>query len=120
VTASHNPPEHNGFKLFKAGAHTAQDGDIQELTEQQWKMDYVCLNVYLVRGVYDGKLAFTGWDPEEVYDIDWNFNPDVVLEGTNTSWIFATLRGHDLWDKARCGNMMEDGDSAQLTDEQIS
>ena len=70
----------------------------------------------------EGEAVFqssTRTTPEEKF-LTWRFEPDAALEGTNVSWILATLRGHDLWNKPQYGKMMEDGDYAQLTDEQIS
>jgi len=92
----------------------------EALAAQGWKIDYVCPNVYLVKGEYQGKLVFMGRDPEEVYDIGWKFNPDVILQATDAAWVFETQRGYDLWDRARYDKMMEQGDYIRLTDKQIS
>ncbi len=48
-----------------------------------------------------------GRDPEEVYDIGWHFNPDVVLEPTRDTWIFEDNPGYDVWSKKMLDEVME-------------
>ncbi len=77
------------------------------LEEKAWKIYYVCPNVYLVKGKYRGKLVFMGRDPEEVYDIGWHFNPEVVLEPARDTWIFEENPGYDVWPKRLLDDVMQ-------------
>lgn len=92
---------------------------VQALDAQGWKIDYVCPNVYMVKGVYHGKLVFMGRDPMEVYDIGWKFNPDVAMKGTGFPWNFEEPLGYDLWHLNRYEKLME-ADYTQLSDKQIA
>jgi hypothetical protein len=80
---------------------------LKALKERGWEVFYVCPNVYLVEGKYRGKLVFMGRKPEEVYDIGWNFNPDVIIRPAVEPWIFSTRIGYDVWDREMLGKVMD-------------
>jgi hypothetical protein len=78
----------------------------QALQARGWKIWYVCPNVYLVKGKYRGKLVFMGKEPEAVYDLGWQFNPDVVIGPTTKEWIFPDHVGYDIWTRAMLEEVM--------------
>lgn len=70
---------------------------LKALKEKKWKVDYVCPNVYLVKGQYRGKLVFMCREPEKVFDIGWHYNPNIIIEPTRDIWIFSENPGYDVW-----------------------
>jgi hypothetical protein len=70
----------------------------ESIREKGWEIFYTCPNVYLVDGVYTGKLVFMGKNPEAVYDLGWMFKPDVVIEAAYDKWALSGKPGYDIWD----------------------
>lgn len=58
----------------------------EELGRQGWTVDKIVPNVFLVNGVYTGKLVFLGRYPERVYDFGWKYNRDVLIETSMEHW----------------------------------
>ena len=92
----------------------------EALAEQRWKIDYVCPNVYLVKGVYHGKLVFMGRDPEEVYDIGWKFNPDTIVKPTDHPWMFPERIGYDVMTSEEFQEELNQDPYEKLTTEEVS
>jgi hypothetical protein len=69
----------------------------ESLKEKGWEIFYTCPNVYLVDGVYTGKLVFMGKSPEAVYDLGWKFDPNVVIAPAGQHWVFKDQINYDLW-----------------------
>lgn len=96
---------------------------IQKYAEAAFKREdlkiyYTCPNVYLVEGKYRGKLVFMGQEPEVVFDIGWQFKPDVVIEPAWETWIFDENSGYDVWTSDMLAEVMNE-DYVRLTDEEI-
>lgn len=79
---------------------------------------YVCPNVYLVGGKYRGKLVFMGKAPEVVFDIGWQFTPEVVIEPAWEPWIFEDNPGYDVWSSDMLAEVMNE-DYVRLTDAEV-
>lgn len=89
------------------------------LEHKGWKIDYICPNVYHDGGKYRGKLVFMGREPEEVYDIGWHSNPEVILEPTKEPWIFPENIGYGVWPKKLLDEVMN-APYVELTGKEIS
>ena len=83
------------------------------------KLYYTCPNVYMVNGRYRGKLVFMCQDPEVVFDIGWQFVPEVVIEPAMETWIFEANPGYDVWTTDMLAEVMNE-DYVKLTDEEIA
>ena len=55
-----------------------------------WTVERVVPCVYDVHGVYTGKLVFLLGQPEEVFNIAWVYNPDVMIQRATKGWVFDT------------------------------
>ena len=75
--------------------------------------------MYLVNGNYRGKLVFMGQDPEVVFDIGWEFTPDVLIEPAWEPWIYEDHPGYDVWTAQMLAEVMNE-DYVRLNDEEIS
>jgi hypothetical protein len=83
------------------------------------KVYYTCPNVYLVHGKYRGKLVFMGQSPEAVFDIGWQFMPEVIIEPAWEPWIFETNPGYDVWTADMLAEVMNE-DYIRLDDNEIA
>ncbi len=83
------------------------------------KIYYTCPNVYTVAGKYRGKLVFMGKSPEVVFDIGWQFVPDVILEPAREPWIFEANPGYDVWTSEMLAKVM-DAPYVRLSEEEIA
>ena len=122
----------NGIKIplrpitthMHINVHTSVHPDnIQKYAEAAFerlnlKIFYTCPNVYLVDGKYRGKLVFMGKDPEEVFDIGWQFVPETVIEPALEPWVTKIEAGYDIWTKDALDRVM-DADYVHLTDDEI-
>lgn len=88
------------------------------LQRKGWEIYYTCPNVYLVGGKYQGKLVFMGKEPEEVFDIGWQFTPQVVIEPARETWIFEENPGYDVWTSDMLAGVMDEN-YVRLTDGEI-
>lgn len=88
------------------------------LGREGFKIYYTCPNVYLVDGNYRGKLVFMGQDPEVVFDIGWQFAPEVVIEPAWEPWIYADHPGYDVWTAEMLAEVMNE-DYVRLSDAEI-
>ena len=104
--------------------HTSVHPDVMQkyaeaaLAREGFKLFYTCPNVYMVDGKYQGKLVFMCQDPEVVFDIGWQFKPEVVIESAREKWIFEANPGYDVWDESMLAEVMN-ADYVKLTDEEI-
>ena len=89
------------------------------LSREGFRIYYTCPNVYLVNGNYRGKLVFMGQDPEVVFDIGWEFTPDVLIEPAWERWIYEDHPGYDVWTAQMLAEVMNE-DYVRLNDEEIS
>jgi hypothetical protein len=69
---------------------------------------YTCPNVYMVQGKYRGKLVFMGRSPEVVFDIGWQFMPEVIVEPAWEPWIFEAHPGYDVWTSDMLAAVMDE------------
>jgi hypothetical protein len=89
------------------------------LAREGFTLYYTCPNVYLADGKnYRGKLVFMCQKPEVVFDIGWNFTPEVVIEPAMEPWIFKTNPGYDVWESDMLAAVMN-ADYVRLTDSEI-
>ncbi len=79
---------------------------------------YTCPNVYMVNGKYRGKLVFMCKNPEVVFDIGWQFMPEVIMEPALEPWIFEANPGYDVWTSDMLADVMN-ADYVKLTDAEI-
>ncbi len=70
-------------------------------------------------GNYRGKLVFMGQDPEVVFDIGWEFIPDVIIAPAWEPWIYEDHPGYDVWTSAMLAEVMNQ-DYVRLSDAEIS
>ncbi len=69
---------------------------VEAIKRRGWEVYYVCPNAFLLGDGYIGKLVFMGKRPEKVYDLGWQFSPDVVIEPAETTWMFPERVGYDV------------------------
>lgn len=91
----------------------------QALAKVGWTVERVVPCVYDVHGVYTGKIVFLLGNPEEVFDICWKYNPDVVIRRAREGWVFPTP-GFDNFMLAPYEKVLADGDFYVMTDEEVS
>lgn len=91
----------------------------EALRREGFKIYYTCPNVYLVDGKYRGKLVFMGQEPEVVFDIGWEFRPDVIIEPAWEPWIYEDHPGYDVWTAAMLAEVMDE-EYVRLSGEEIS
>lgn len=84
-----------------------------------FRIFYTCPNVYLVDGIYRGKLVFMGQEPEVVFDIGWEFRPESMIEPAIEPWIFEDEPGYDVWTSAMLAEVMDE-EYVRLTDGEIA
>jgi hypothetical protein len=57
------------------------------LGDKGWEIYYTTHEVFLNKGKYTGKLTFMGKNPEKVWDLCWQFDPDAVIRpAEDTAW----------------------------------
>ncbi len=88
------------------------------LESEGMKIYYTCPNVYLVEGKYRGKLVFMGQEPEVVFDIGWQFIPNVVIEPAMETWIFEANPGYDVWTSDMLAEVMNEN-YVRLTEDEV-
>ena len=97
---------------------------IDAFKEIGWTVDHVVPCVFIgVGGDYQGKMVFLGAYPEEVYDIAWVYNPEVVISRASSRWAGFIPEDGDVTYSV-CNNRLRDEFLAKnkhitLTDEQI-
>lgn len=89
------------------------------LAKVGWTVERVIPCVYDVHGVYTGKIVFLLGHPEEVFDICWKYNPDVVIRRASEPWIFPTP-GFDLFMIDPYLEVLRAADFYVMTDEEIA
>jgi hypothetical protein len=97
---------------------------VEALKEVGWTVDHVVPCVYKgVGGKYQGKMVFLGAYPEEVYDIAWYYNPDVVIKPTTFAFSGDLPEDGDFrFNVTRIkyrDELVQRDDYVTLTDEQI-
>ena len=50
-----------------------------------------------VGDTYTGKFTYSLAHPEEVFDISWKFNPDVILRPSERCFVFNERPDFDIW-----------------------
>jgi hypothetical protein len=110
---------------FHINVHSSVHPDfIQKYAEEAFKREgievyYTCPNVYLVDGNYRGKLVFMCKDPEVVFDIGWEYRPNVVIEPAWEKWVMGDDPGYDVWTTAQLEKVLQ-ADFITLTDDEIN
>lgn len=95
------------------------------LKEIGWKVNHVipCVYHYLINTGYQGKIVFLTSYPEEVWDICWEYNPDVVIRPPKHNyWGIPPEDGDpafDAWPKSYLNELLAKDKYESLTDEQI-
>jgi len=96
---------------------------MEALREIGWKMDHVIPCVYHIPTGYQGKIVFLTAYPEEVWDIAWGYNPDVVIRPAKNNFAgFPPEDGDpafDVWTKSYLDELLGRNEYESLTDEQI-
>lgn len=86
-----------------------------------WTVERVIPCVYDVHGVYTGKLVFLLGQPEEVFDIAWNYNPDVAIKRAAKGWVFDTPGFDNFMLQPYLDALAKAGDKMYtLTDEEVA
>ena len=57
-------------------------------------------------------------EPEVVFDLGWQFVPDVIIEPAFEPWIFEENPGYDVWTSDMLNEVMN-ADYVKLSDEEI-
>lgn len=93
----------------------------RELAKMGWTVERVVPSVYEVKKVYTGKMIFLLGHPEEVFDICWNFNPDVTIQRATKGWQ-TEMKGFDLFYVKRYDDEIEKrkNDWYVMTDAEIA
>ncbi len=68
----------------------------EALAKMGWTVERAVPSVYEVKKVYTGKIIFLLGHPEEVFDICWKYNPDVVIRRAAEGWQ-TEEKGFDLF-----------------------
>ena len=90
----------------------------EALAKMGWTVERIVPCVYDVHGEYRGKLVFVLGNPEEVFDIAWLYNPNVVICRAQEGWIYD-LPGFDLFSKENYNNVLNAGGFYTLTDDEL-
>ena len=53
--------------------------------------------VYRVGDTYTGKFTYSLSHPEEVFDIAWKFNPNVIIRPSERFFVFNERKDFDIW-----------------------
>lgn len=93
----------------------------QHMREIGWTICNSTPCVYRVGDVYTGKFTYSLGHPEEVFDISWKFNPDVVIRPSERFFVFNERPDFDIWTV----KMFEDtalhaGEYIRLSDKEIT
>ena len=98
---------------------------IDALKKIGWTVDHVIPCVFKgAEGKYQGKMVFLGAYPEEVYDIAWSYNPDVVIQPA--TFAFAGVLpedgdiAFDICSRQKRDELLERDDYTRLTMDQIA
>jgi len=92
---------------------------LKALDRRGWSVYYLCPNVYLLDDQYVGKVVCMGRDPEKVYDIGWQFNPDVVIRSATSTWLFPDRIGYDVMTTEQFEQELAQDEYITLTDDEI-
>ena len=84
-----------------------------------WTVERVVPCVYDVHGVYTGKIVFLLGNPEEVFDICWKYNPEVVLCRAREGWVFPEA-GFDNFMITPYLEVLKAADFYHLTDTELA
>ncbi len=93
----------------------------QEMKKIGWTICNATPCVYKVGDTYRGKITYSLAHPEEVFDISWLYNPDVVIRPSTQTFVFNDRPDFDIWTV----KMFEDtavrgGKYIELTDTEIN
>ncbi|NPV54950.1 MAG: hypothetical protein HPY71_15795 [Firmicutes bacterium] len=69
----------------------------QAMKEIGWTICNATPCVYKVGNEYRGKITYSLAHPEEVFDISWKFNPDVVIRPSTETFVFTDDPEFDIW-----------------------
>lgn len=92
---------------------------LDSLHERGWEVHYLCPNAYMLHNQYVGKVVFMGKEPEKVYDIGWQFNPNVVIRPAETTWLFDERVGYDVMTSEQFDDEVAQNEYTRLTEYEI-
>ena len=91
----------------------------EALAKIGWTVEKVVPCVYDVKGEYTGKIVYLLGHPEEMFDICWKYNPDVVIRPAIEPWITDTP-GFDVWWLDNYEKVLSGGDYYKLSEDEIN
>ena len=94
----------------------------REFEKVGWKICNSTPCVYMVHdGSYRGKITYSLAHPEEVFDICWKYNPDVVIRPSQEQFVFPNRPDFDMWTVDMWESAAKKvGNYITLTDEEIA
>jgi len=96
----------------------------EELSKIGWKIDHVYPCVYHIPRGYQGKIVFLTGYPEEVWDICWEYNPNVIIRPAQIEFAGSLLGdgdiSFDVWPKKYVDDTLKKDPYVSLTDEEIN
>lgn len=93
----------------------------EAFTQQGWTLDKVVPNVFQVQGEYRGKLVFLGRHPELVYDLGWQFDPNVIIAPSYEPWARDDVQpGFDLCFTSEFKDLIAENPYIQLDASEIN
>lgn len=88
-----------------------------------WKLDHVIPCVFHIPEGYQGKIVFLTGYPEEVWDIAWGYNPNVVIRPATKQFAGSAPEdgdvAYDVFTKSYADELMTKYEYERLTNEQI-
>ena len=97
---------------------------IEALNRVGWSMDHVIPCVFHgVEGKEQGKVVFLTGNPEEVWDIAWDYNPDVVIQPAEKEFVGHLPEdgdiAYDVFTKSRMEETLAENKYIVLSNDQI-
>lgn len=84
-----------------------------------WTVERAVPCTFDVHGQWRGKISFVLGHPEKMFDIGWQFVPDVTLRPSRQVWCLGT-EGHDLWTRGMWDQCLAAGDYRRLSAEELA
>lgn len=93
----------------------------REMEKMGWVIANATPCVYKVNGQYRGKITYSMAYPQEVFDIAWKYNEEVVIRPSTEAFVFPEDPWFDIiYDDAFDETAVRAGEYYELTDEELT
>ncbi len=93
---------------------------IEEMKKIGWQVGHYVPCVYHMKKGYQGKIIFLMAHPEEVWDIAWQYNPNVVLQPAEDWFDLPARPDFDIWTQAMLQNTLSKHEFVTLTEKETT